>query len=83
MPEGIWREVDELAKVAGTTPNDVLVRLVAERLRDRQRAFALQERADQRWAAFTGAPMAGEEATTGRLSEQELIELSGAFREDA
>jgi hypothetical protein len=77
----MWRQLTQIAQTAGTTPNDALVRLAAERLDDRQRALALQRRADERWRAFAAEnPVI--EAATEPLSEEELIELSGAFRAD-
>src|SRR5690242_17026019 len=52
VPEDMWRQLTKIARAAGTTPNDALVRLAAERLDDRQRALDLQRRADERWRAF-------------------------------
>ncbi len=77
----MWNQVAGIAQAAGTTPNDVLVHLVAERLEDHQRAFALRQRADERWRAFTGSTTTGQ-ASPEPLTEQELVELSGAFRTD-
>lgn len=82
VPEEMWRQLTQIARVAGTTPNDALVRLAAERLDDRQRALALQQRADERWRAFS-AEIPVTETATEPLSEEELVELSGAFRADA
>lgn len=70
-----------IAEALGTTPNDALVRLAAERLEDRRRALELQRRAEERWQAFTKAsPPTGAASTP--LSEQQLVALSRAFRED-
>jgi predicted DNA-binding ribbon-helix-helix protein len=84
VPEDMWRELTGIARAAGTTANDVLVRLASERLRDRRRAVALRKRADQRWRAFADASSVGSEngATAKPLSAKELVELSQAFRED-
>jgi hypothetical protein len=82
VPEDMWHQITQIARAAGTTPNDALVRLAAERLDDRQRALALQQRADERWRAFVAEPPIAETAMEP-LSEEELIELSGAFRADA
>ncbi len=88
VPESMWRELAGIARAAGTTPNDVLVRLASERLRDRQRAVALRKRADERWQAFTDASSAGHgpepdrDATAKPLSAKELVKLSQALRED-
>ncbi len=82
VPEDMWRQLTQVAQAAGTTPNDALVRLAAERLDDRKRALALQQRADERWRAFAAEPPATDTATEP-LSEKELVELSGAFRADA
>ena len=54
VPEDMWRELAGIARAAGTTPNDVLVRVASERLRDHRRATALRKRADERWLAFAG-----------------------------
>ncbi len=81
VPENMWNQVAGIARAAGTTPNDVLVHLVAERLEDRQRALALRQQAEERWRAFTEGPTS-EQAPAEPLSEEELIELSGAFRAD-
>jgi hypothetical protein len=81
VPVEMWQQVTRIAQAAGTTPNDVLVCLAAERLQDRERALILQRRADERWQAFAEADVANGVAM-GALSEQELLELSAAFRED-
>ncbi len=82
VPEQVWSEIVGIADAAGTTPNDVLVRLAAERLEDRRRSNELSRRAEERWRAFIdAAPTPGAAATP--LSEQELIELSGTLRTDA
>jgi predicted DNA-binding ribbon-helix-helix protein len=85
VPESMWRELTGLARVAGTTPNDVLIRLASERLRDRTRAVALRKRADQRWQAFADASSASSDTDVAAepLSGDELVELSQAFREDS
>ncbi len=85
VPESMWREITGIAQEAGTTPNDVLIRLAFERLGDRQRALALRKRADERWRAFADAGPTGLDAnaTAEPLSGQELVRLSQAFREDA
>jgi hypothetical protein len=81
VPEDMWVALTSVAEALGTTPNDALVRLAAERLEDRRRALELQRRAEERWQAFTKAsPPTGTPSTP--LSEQELVALSGAFRED-
>ncbi len=77
----MWRELTRFAQALGTTPNDALVRLVSERLQDHQRALALQTRADERWRAFAQSDAVVTHAAE-HLSEEELIELSRAFRED-
>jgi predicted DNA-binding ribbon-helix-helix protein len=84
VPEDMWRELTGIARAAGTTANDVLMRLASERLRDRRRAVALRKRADQRWQAFADASSVGSEseATAEPLSANELVKLSQAFRED-
>jgi len=84
VPEDMWRELTGIARAAGTTANDVLVRLASERLRDRRRAVALRKRADERWRAFADASSVGSEndATAKPLSAKELVKLSQAFRED-
>lgn len=77
----MWRELTSIAQAAGTTANDALVRLAAERLEDRRRVLALQQRADERWRAFIEDDQV-RGATPEPLSEEELLELSSAFRED-
>lgn len=82
VPEDMWRRLTQIAQAAGTTPNDALVRLAAERLDDRQRALELQRRADERWRAFAaGTPT--RKTAAEPLTEEELVELSAAFRADA
>jgi hypothetical protein len=83
VPEQIWDEVTRIAAAAGTTPNDVLVRLAAERLEDSRRAVELSERAERRWRAFLDAVPADHPTDDAPLSEEELVKLSGALREDA
>lgn len=78
----MWDQVTGIARAAGTTPNDVLVHLVAERLADRRRAAALRRRSDERWHAFAETPSTAERAGEEPLSEEELVELSEAFRAD-
>jgi hypothetical protein len=78
----MWRELTSIAQATGTTANDALVRLAAERLQDRQRVLALQQRADERWRAFTKVDQ-GSSAMPDPLSEEELLALSTAFREDS
>jgi hypothetical protein len=78
----MWRELTSIAQATGTTANDALVRLAAERLQDRRRALALQRRADARWRAFTEDEDEESDTTPEPLSEEELLELSSAFRED-
>lgn len=81
VPADMWSKVARIAQATGTTPNDTLVRLASERLEDRQRALLLEQRADERWQAF--AEIAASTAMAPEaLSEQELVELSTAFRED-
>jgi predicted DNA-binding ribbon-helix-helix protein len=84
VPDDVWLELTEIAHATGTTPNDVLVRLAGERLRDRRRAAALKRLADDRWRAFTDADHALP-TTEGiePLTEEQLVALSQAFREDA
>jgi hypothetical protein len=77
----MWGQVVSIAEATGTTPNDALVRLAAERLQDRQRALRLQRQADERWRAFTEAESTAQSGSEP-LSEDELLELSRAFRED-
>lgn len=70
-----------IAESLGTTPNDALVRLAAERLEDRRRELALQQVAEERWRAFANTSRPAGKAPTP-LSERELVALSGAFRAD-
>jgi len=82
VPEQVWSEIVGIADAAGTTPNDVLVRLAAERLEDRRRSIELSRRAEERWRGFLdAAPAPG--AAAAPLSEQELIELGGTLRAEA
>jgi hypothetical protein len=81
VPDDMWDQVAGIARAAGTTPNDVLVHLVAERLEDRGRSLALRRRADERWRAFAETN-ATAQTPADPLSEEELIGLSGAFRAD-
>ncbi len=82
VPEDMWRQISDIAQAAGTTPNDALVRIAAEYLEDRERRLALHRRAEERWNAFIATA-----GTTGSRveprGEEELVELSGAFREDS
>jgi len=72
----------QIAVDAGTTPNDVLVQLAAERLHERRRRDELQARAERRWRAFReAAPTPG--ASAEPLSDSELVALSRTMREDA
>jgi len=91
VPEDMWRELAGIARAAGTTPNDVLVRVASERLRDHRRATALRKRADERWLAFAGTSTESANGATAKratakrarakpLSAKELVELSRAFR---
>jgi len=85
VPEDMWRELAGIARAAGTTPNDVLVRLASERLRDRQRAVALRKLADQRWQAFADASSTGSSNGAKKvkpLTAEELVKLSQASREE-
>ncbi len=82
VPEGMWNEVEQLAAQAGTTPNDVLVQLADERLRERRRRSELQARAEQRWRAFRAA-IPAPQAPAEPLSESELVALALAMREEA
>jgi predicted DNA-binding ribbon-helix-helix protein len=82
VPDDMWLELTEIARAAGTTPNDALVLLAGERLRDRRRAAALKRVADDRWRAFTDADGGAPAEGTQPLSEEQLVELSRAFRED-
>jgi hypothetical protein len=78
----MWRQISDIARAAGTTPNDALVRIAAEYLEDRERRLALHRRAEERWAAFiTNAGTT--DIRVEPLSEDELVKLSGAFREDS
>lgn len=82
VPEQVWNEIVGIADAAGTTPNDILVRLAAERLEERRRSIELNSRADERWRGFLDAtPAPGRAAAP--LDEQELIELSGTLRAEA
>ena len=82
VPEQVWSEIVGIADAAGTTPNDVLVRLAAERLEERRRSLELSRRAEERWQGFLdAAPIPG--AAAAPLGEQELIELSGTLRAEA
>lgn len=93
VPAEMWSEITQIARAAGTTPNDALVRLASERLDDQRRALAIRKRADERWEAFLTAPTADSPAADAArdaglseeepLSEAELLALSRAFREDA
>jgi hypothetical protein len=79
VPEQVWSEIVDIADAAGTTPNDILVRLAAERLEDRRRSIELSRRAQERWRGFLdAAPTPG--AAVVPLGEQELIELSETLR---
>jgi hypothetical protein len=82
VPEDMWSAIEQIALQAGTTPNDVLVQLAAERLRERRRRSELQARAERRWRAFRdAAPLP--DVSAEPLSEAESIALSRALREDA
>jgi hypothetical protein len=88
VPDHIWDEVIRIADAAGTTPNDVLVRLAAEQLADRQRSIELSGRAEERWRKFLDASPTADTTETANasaapLGEQELVELSEALRDDA
>lgn len=50
-------------------------------MEDGVRTLALQRRSDERWRAFSEAP-ATTRCSGEPLSEEELVELSGAFRAD-
>jgi len=79
VPEQVWSEIVAIADAAGTTPNDILVRLAAERLGERRRSLELSRRAEERWRGFLDtAPAPG--AAVAPLTERELIELSGMLR---
>lgn len=82
VPQGMWSEIEQLAAQAGTTPNDVLVQLAAERLSERRRRGELRARAEQRWRAFRDASPVPEESAEP-LSESELVALVLATREEA
>jgi hypothetical protein len=78
----VWSEVVSIADAAGTTPNDVLVRLAAERLEERRRSIELSRCAEERWQGFLdAAPAPG--AAAAPLGEQELIELGATLRAEA
>jgi hypothetical protein len=82
VPEEVWSEIVGIANAAGTTPNDVLVRLAAERLEDRRRSTELSRRAEERWRGFLDTtPLPS--AAAAPLGEQELVELGGTLREEA
>jgi chromosome segregation and condensation protein ScpB len=77
----MWRQLADIAEATGTTPNDALVRIAEKYLEDRERALALARLAEQRWDAFaTAAGRAG--GSSAALSEDELVKLSRAFRDD-
>jgi hypothetical protein len=82
VPEDMWGEIAQIAAQAGTTPNDVLVQLAAERLRERRRRSELQVRAERRWLAFRDAAPTPD-APAEPLSESALVALSRLMREDA
>jgi predicted DNA-binding ribbon-helix-helix protein len=88
VPESMWRELTSIAQAAGTTPNDVLIRLASERLRDRQRAVALRKLANERWRAFADASSTGSsngakaKSKAKPLTAEDLVKLSQASRED-
>jgi hypothetical protein len=82
VPEQVWSEVVGIADAADTTPNDVLVRLAAERLEERRRSIELSRRAEERWQGFLDAAPSPD-AAAAPLDEQELIELSGMLRTEA
>ncbi len=81
VPEEMWSEIEQLAAHAGTTPNDVLVQLAAERLSERRRRSELQARAERRWRAFRDAAPAPR-ASAEPLSESELVALALEMREE-
>jgi hypothetical protein len=81
VPESMWGEIAQIATQAGTTPNDVLFQLAAERLHERQRQNELRVRAERRWQAFRDAAPAPD-ISVKPLSESELIALSRTMRED-
>lgn len=78
----MWSEIAQIATRAGTTPNDVLVQLAGEQLREHRRRHELQARAERRWQAFRKASPVPD-VSAEPLSESELIALSRAMREDA
>jgi hypothetical protein len=78
----VWSEIVDIANAAGTTPNDVLVRLAAERLEERRRSTELSGRAEERWRSFLDAAPTTD-AAAAPLSEQELVALSGTLRTEA
>jgi hypothetical protein len=82
VPEGMWSEIAQIAAQAGTTPNDVLVQLAAEQLREHRRRRELQARAELRWRAFRGA-VSTPGGSAEPLGESELIALGRALRDDA
>jgi hypothetical protein len=81
VPEDMWSQLADIAEATGTTPNDALVRIAAKYLEDRDRVLALTQRAEQRWDAFAAAA-GGADSASATLSEDELVKLSGAFRDD-
>ena len=79
VPEHLWDEIVNIANAAGTTPNDILIRLAAERLEERRRSTELSKHAEERWRSFLDtAPHPG--GALAPLDERELIELSGTLR---
>lgn len=82
VPEQVWAEIVGIADAVGTTPNDILVRLAAERLEERRRSIELSRRAEERWRGFLDA-IPAPDASAAPLGEQELIELSGTLRAEA
>ncbi|MHB1469377.1 MAG: hypothetical protein ACYCU0_15440 [Solirubrobacteraceae bacterium] len=83
VPHAIWSELSELAADAGTTPNDILLRLATERLEQCRRELALQDRAEQRWRAFADATRHRDEASSTPLSEEELVTFAMSLREES
>jgi hypothetical protein len=81
VPNDMWSRLAQIARAAGTTPNDALVRLASERLDAHERARDLRQRADERWRAFV-TELPAEEAEIEPLGEEELVEFSRAFRID-
>lgn len=77
----MWGKITQIAVHAGTTPNDVLVRLAGERLQQLSRRQELQARAEQRWRAFREASPSPD-TTAEPLGESELIALSRALRDE-